>query len=241
MLKIIGIPQNRERVFIVSIRKDIDKGTFYFPQKEELLWKLKDFLEINVDSKYYLTEKGVGRLIRKDNKLIRELKNPTVSACIIANYHKLGGRDQQYILKNKVKRVTGLYDTDKSKHQTGSIYDINGISPTLTDMSRGGLKQPLVLINEGTSKGYTEASIGDSINISYSYNINKRGRVGKAISNTITTSPNMATIDFINDNYAIRKLTPLECWKLMGFSMNDFYNAKSVKISDTQLYRQARK
>lgn len=241
MLKIIGIPQNRERVFIVSIRKDIDKGTFCFPQKEDLLWKLKDFLEVNVDSKYYLTEKGIGRLIRKDNKIIREKKTPDISACIIANYYKLGGREQQYILKNKVNRITGIYDTKKSKHQTGSIYDINGISPTLTDMSRGGLKQPLVLINEGTLKGYTEASVGDTINISYPYNINKRGRVGKEISNTITTSPTMATIDFINNNYAIRKLTPLECWQLMGFNIDDFYKAKSVKISDTQLYRQARK
>ncbi len=241
MLKIIGIPQNRERVFIISIRKDIDKGTFYFPPKEELLWKLKDFLETNVDNKYYLTEKGIGRLVKKDNKIIREKKNPDISACIIANYYKLGGRDQQYILKNKVNRITGIYDTDKEKHQTGSIYDINGISSTLTDMSRGGLKQPLILINEGTVKGYAEASIGDSINISYPYNINKRGRVGKEISNTITTSPTMATINFINEKYFIRKLTPLECWRLMGFSIDDFNKAKFAKISDTQLYRQARK
>lgn len=241
MLKIIGIPQNRERVFIVSIRNDIDKGTFCFPQKEELLWKLKDILEENVDNKYYLTEKGLGRLIKKDNKIIREMKNPDISACIIANYYKLGARDQQYILNNKVDRITGIYDTDKEKHQTGSIYNINGISPTLTDMSRGGLKQPLILINEGTKKGYAEASIGDSINVSYPYNINKRGRVGKEISNTLITSPTMATIDILNNKFSIRKLTPLECWKLMGFSLNDFNKAKSIKTSDTQLYRQARK
>lgn len=205
------------------------------------MWKLKDFLEENVDEKYYLTKKGIGRLIRKDNKIIREMKNPDISACIIANYYKLGGRDQQYLLSNKINRITGLYDTSKVKHQTGSIYDINGVFPTLIDMSSGGLKQPLILINEGTVKGYAEANIGDSINISYPYNINKRGRVGKEISNTITTSPNMATIDFINKKYAIRKLTPLECWRLMGFSAYDFYKAKSAKTSDTQLYRQARK
>lgn len=51
-----GIPQNRERVFTVSIRKDFDIN-FKFPPKQELLLKLKDLLEKDVDEKYYLTEK----------------------------------------------------------------------------------------------------------------------------------------------------------------------------------------
>ena len=51
-----GIPQNRERVFVVSIRKDIDKGNFEFPPKQELKLKLKDMLEDEVDEKYYLTK-----------------------------------------------------------------------------------------------------------------------------------------------------------------------------------------
>lgn len=50
-----GIPQNRERVFIVSIRKDIDTGFFKFPEPHELKLKLKDLLESVVDEKYYLT------------------------------------------------------------------------------------------------------------------------------------------------------------------------------------------
>ena len=58
-----GIPQNRERVFIISIRKDIDKG-FSFPQPIPLTLKLKDLLEDEVDEKYYLSEKGTDGLIR---------------------------------------------------------------------------------------------------------------------------------------------------------------------------------
>ena len=50
-----GIPQNRERVFIISIRKDIDNGKFIFPEKIQLQLKLKDLLEEVVDNKYYLT------------------------------------------------------------------------------------------------------------------------------------------------------------------------------------------
>lgn len=84
-----GIPQNRERIFIISIRNDIAKSNFSFPHKVPLMWKLKDFLEEKVDEKYYLTEQGIGRLIKKNNKLIRESKTPNISACIIAGYHKM--------------------------------------------------------------------------------------------------------------------------------------------------------
>ena len=293
-----GIPQNRERVFIVSIRNDIAKSNFCFPQKVPLLWKLKDFLEDKVDEKYYLTEKGIGRLIKKNNKLIRESKNPNVSACIIAGYHKMDGRNSQYIsVPTDIQRIGGLYDTEKKTRQAGSIYNINGISPTLTTM------------------GYVEAQVGDSINISYPKSLTKRGRVGKEVSQTILTSPSMATLEKIDkpinilhnkisiqdrvydtDGIAtsivasnfrgniaekrmfnpynnkeitdiaptqttscgsttssaailisedgtqcmrIRKLSPLECWRLMGFDDEDFYKAQSAGVSDTQLYRQA--
>jgi len=271
-----GIPQNRERVFIISIRQDIDKGTFCFPQKEQLLLKLKDLLETNVDNKYYLTEKGIGRLIKKNNKIIREMKNPNVSACIIAGYHKMDGRNSQYIAdkNDTVQRIGGIYDNEERTHQAGSIYDPKGISPTLVDMSRGGFKQPMVLVNEGTHKGYSEATVGDSINISYPSNINKRGRVGKELAQTIMTAPNIATLEMFNpynnkqitdiaptqtancgsttssatvliseDNkyyLRIRKLIPLECFRLMGYDDSDFYKAKNIGISDTQLYRQCR-
>ena len=312
-----GIPQNRERVFIISIRKDIDNGKFIFPEKIQLQLKLKDLLEEVVDNKYYLTEKGIGRLIKRNNKLIRNNENPDVSSCIIAGYHKMDGRNNQYISEeNKPKRIGGIYDTDERKRQAGGIYDPNAISPTLTTMFPGGDKQPFVLVNEGTKKGSSEAREGDSINISYPNNMKKRGRVGKEVSQTILTSPNMAVVENANkpiclnankkvsiqdriydeegisatvtasefrpkiaerkmfnlyndkeikdiaptqttncgsstssaavlisengSNYLkIRKLTPLECWRLMGFDDEDFYKAKNVGISDTQLYRQA--
>ena len=54
-----GVPQSRDRVFTISIRKDIDKGSFKFPEKQELKIKLKDLLENIVDEKYYLTERAI--------------------------------------------------------------------------------------------------------------------------------------------------------------------------------------
>lgn len=209
------------------------------------MWKLKDFLEDNVEEKYYLSEKAIGRLIKKNNKLTRDLKNPEVSSCLISGYHKMDGKKNQYITENINIRNN----------------------------------QPFVLVREGTKKGYSEARQGDSINISYPSSTTKRGRVGKGVSQTILTSPNMATLitekrmfnPYNNKEITdiaptqttscgcttssaailiaedgksymrIRKLTPLECWRLMGFEDEDFYKAKSVGISDSQLYRQARK
>ena len=309
--KNFGIPQNRERVFIVSVRNDIAQNNFCFPQEIPLLRKLKDLLEDNVDEKYYLSENAIGRLIKKNNRLIRNLENPDVSSCIIAGYYKVDGRNNQYISDNKVQRIIGIYDSENKTHQAGSIYNPIGISPTLTTMSSGGNKQPFILVHEGTKKGYSEAREGDSINIAYPNNISKRGRVGKNVSQTILTSPNIAVLEnnkefsqpkvqdriydsngiyptviasgfkpkiaerkmfnsfnnkmitdiaptqtcscgnvtstaaiLVSEDFKtymrIRKLTPLECWRLMGFDDKDFYKAKSVGISDTQLYKQAR-
>ena len=153
-------------------------------------------------------------------------------------------------------------------------------------MAGGGNKQPFVLVREGTKQGYMPAKEGDSINISYPNNTKKRGRVGKELSQTILTAPNIAVLSnnikpnvvekkmfnpfnnkeiidiaptqtaacgctsssaaiLISENgesfMRIRKLTPLECWRLQGFDDTDFYKAKLVGVSDTQLYRQARK
>ena len=309
--KNFGIPQSRERVFIVSVRNDIAQNNFCFPQEIPLLRKLKDLLEDNVDEKYYLSENAIGRLIKKNNRLIRNLENPDVSSCLIAGYYKVDGRNNQYISDNNVQRITGIYDSENKTHQAGSIYNPIGISPTLTTMSSGGNKQPFILVHEGTKKGYTEAREGDSINIAYPNNISKRGRVGKNVSQTILTSPNIAVLEnskefsqpkvqdriydsngiyptviasgfkpkiaerkmfnsfnnkmitdiaptqtcscgnvtstaaiLVSEDFKtymrIRKLTPLECWRLMGFDDKDFYKAKSVGISDTQLYKQAR-
>ena len=57
-----GIPQHRERVYTISIRKDIDKGNFKFPEKEKLKLRLKDLLEEEVDEKYYLSDEQVKRI-----------------------------------------------------------------------------------------------------------------------------------------------------------------------------------
>ena len=190
-----GVPQNRERVFVVSIRKDIDKCSFNFPDKQFLKIRLKDLLEDNVDEKYYLSDKALGRLIKHSNKIIKKQENPSVSSCLVAGYYKMGARDEQYIKDDKVRRITGVFDSENKQHQAGSIYDKSGLAPTLTSASGGNI-QPHILVNEGTKLGVTKAVDGDSINVSYPNNTKKRGRVGKQVSQTILASNNnMATLE----------------------------------------------
>ena len=67
-----GIPQNRERVFVISVRKDIDKGDFNFPEGFDNGVRLRDLLESEVDEKYYISQD-------KTEKLLEQLKDKQIS------------------------------------------------------------------------------------------------------------------------------------------------------------------
>lgn len=121
--------------------------------------------------------------------------------------------------------------------QVGRVYGTDGISPTLNTMQGGG-REPKIAIKEATKKGYAEATIGDSINLEQPNSKTRRGRVGKGIANTLTTSCNQATLDVEKGKIRIRKLTPRECWRLQGFPDESFNRAEKVN-SNSQLYKQA--
>lgn len=92
-----------------------------------------------------------------------------------------------------------------------------------------------VAIRTANRQGYDMATDGDGVDLSYPQSKTKRGRVGHGVSKTLMGADSMGTID----NYRIRKLTPKECWRLMGFSDDDFEKAQSAGISNSQLYKQA--
>lgn len=92
-----------------------------------------------------------------------------------------------------------------------------------------------VIIPEATKKGYAIAFYGDGVNLSYLDSGTRRGRVGKQCSHTLLCNDNNGVIEI---DSRIRKLTPLECWRLMGFTDEDFYKAAKVN-SNSQLYKQA--
>ena len=223
-----GIPQNRERVFTISIRKDINK-LFTFPPKQELKLKLKDMLEDEADEKYYLSDEQISR-IKTSTYIQNQRRIQEKEYC-----DTLCARDWKDPKCVEVNRKYGVFDTEKSKHQAGSVYDENGLSPTL-DTMQGGWRQPCIEIKEATKQGYKEAYEGDGVNIS-SRMKHQRGNVQKESIQTLTTSVGNERGVVLND-LRIRKLTPCECWALMGFDKTDFEKAAKVN-SNTQLYKQA--
>ena len=134
-------------------------------------------------------------------------------------------------------KILQVAKTECRFDQESRVYGVNGISPTLAARDSQGPKK--ILISQATKKGYIEMEVPGVCDLSYPNSKTRRGRVqekGK-ISPTLTASEN--GISYINKEYRVRKLTPLECWRLMAFTDEDFYKAKNIGISNSQLYKQA--
>ena len=235
-----GIPQRRERVFAVSVRKG--KGGYSFPNPIPLEKKFRDFLETEVEEKYFLRKETFEYLKNHSEECrVKGLGyrfNPVVrEECEIANtitteIGKLRLGDN-FIQEKTCKQVGKLVGSKwDNRENISRVYDSNSLCPTIT-AGGGGHHEVKIVVPEATKKGYAIAEKGDSIDISY-INQNKcRARVDKERAHTITTSPQIGTLT----EHGVRKLTPRECWRLMGFTDIDFDKAQAV-CSDTQLYKQ---
>ena len=94
---------------------------------------------------------------------------------------------------------------------------------------------PLMKVRNGTKQGFDTAGPGDGINLAFPQSKTRRGRVGKGCSQTLDTNCNMGTID----GYRIRRLTPLECFRLQGFPDDMVHKAKEIGLADSHLYKMA--
>lgn len=202
-----GVPQNRERVFMVSILGD---ASFHFPKPFTLKKRLKDVLEKDVDESFYLSTRLINTFIRR-----------TVEA-------KNKGNGFAFIIRdgNDIAAVI--------KCRSGSQIEDNYI------------KENKIKIKNATKKGYVEIPIGGVFDASYPESNTRRGRVQQNghISPTLTSQGEPpcyfegVTNEIIN-NYRIRKLTPRECFRLMGVSEEDIDKIQSSGISNTQQYKMA--
>lgn len=195
-----GIPQNRERVFVIAIRKDVDCCSYEFPKPFDNGLRLKDILEENVDDKFYLSEEVTKKFKYKESgvnvKQVGWLKKSESGTEHQSNivYSDKGYARTLVAVEYKsplkiLKKVGQIYGTEKEPNpQTGRIYDEYGLFPTI-DSNGGGNRMPKILKNE--------------------------------------------------DKIKIRKLTPRECFVLMGLTFDDCDKSKNIGISNTHLYRQA--
>ena len=144
-----GIPQNRERVFIISIREDLDMG-YEFPEPFPLQLRLKDMLDTEVDEKFYLSEKCINGFVRhrerheaKGTGFKWDVRDPDgVASCLRAN-SSLAPTDNT-IDAEKIKQVGQLYP-NSGNPQAGRVYDADGISPAM-DTCSGGNRMPKVAV-----------------------------------------------------------------------------------------------
>ena len=120
-----------------------------------------------------------------------------------------------------------------NKRQNGRRFkEDNDPMFTLTSQDRHG-----IAVREATKKSYSIAKKGDSVNTSYPNSKTRRGRVGKQVAQTLQAGE--VNQGVVTNEIRIRKLTPLECWRLQGFTEEQFYKAKNSGVSKSQLYKQA--
>ena len=195
-----GIPQNRERVFVVGIRNDlILEKEFEFPLPVELKTTMKDFLLDNVSGKYYLPTKGV-------NYVTSDLN-----------------------LKKKYTQIDGDVALCQTKNQQFNwhgdfvfVEENTNMTQTMEDLEKYFLSEKVrkYVLETGTKGFYAKPETDLDVARPLLTTMHKMHRAG--VDNYVTTDGRL------------RKLTPRECLRLMGFS-----DSFEIAVSDTALYQQA--
>ena len=234
-----GIPQNRRRCFMISL---LGEYTYHFPSKIKLTKKLKDMLESNVDEKYYLSSIDISRISnwKAQQKPLENIisSQDTNKVCPTLTARGAGEEHSGMILVSNDDNLTPCDYKSPIKianygngHHAKDIYDENGLSPTITTGNHG-LGQAIAIKN-ATKQGYLLATDGDGIDISTRMQYH-RGNVQKNTCQTLTTmgGENVGVLS----NLRIRKLTPCECMRLMGFEDADYQAMVDAGLSNSAIY-----
>lgn len=255
-----GIPQSRARVWFVCFRKDIDTKTFKFPEPVELKIFIKDILEPQVDAKYYLSpllqERFAKYLEEKESKIVAMRSYPRTSSNDENREQQLEPRDDgcSNTITN-VQKDNLVYDRKGFDSRTKGFRE-SELSPTLsTKMGTGGNNVPMVLGNlyekggemgnvfstENVSPTITGYHKGDSIKIQEKTNVSISNCEPRECGWQEQISPTLKARDYkdpkiLQNKGQLRRLTPKECFRLMGF-LNDEINLEG--LSDTQRYKLA--
>ena len=214
--KDFGVPQNRERVFIIGHSRRY-RSRFLFPLSGE-----------NQPTSSQSVIK-IGNVNPSGNGMNGEVYQADGLAPTLTTNK---GEGQKIAIKSNTIKQFGVLQPNFN--QCGVVYETDGIAPTIRAYQGGGL-EPKIRVKEATSQGYAEAKIGDSVNLSHPNSKTRRGRVGKQIANTLLTGESQGVVE---PGFRIRKLTPRECWRLQGFPDWAFDKAQEVN-SNSQLYKQA--
>ena len=247
--KNFGVPQNRERVFIIGHLRGTS-GRKVFPLSGDGGSITCEQPKINKVGNIRKKGKSQSGDVVSIDSLAPTLCSTTTQKDPL-----------KVLIENEIKQFGIL---QPNYNQSGVVYDTDGISPTIRAYQGGGLEPKIIQrghgynkggeydiaptltsngyhennilrIKEATTQGYPEAEVGDSVNLSHPNSKTRRGRVGKQVANTLLTGERQRVIE---PDFRIRKLTPRECWRLQGFPDWAFDKAQEVN-SNSQLYKQA--
>lgn len=214
-----GVPQNRERVFVVSIRKDLNQ-TYVFPEPVPLKTLLKDLLEPEVDESFYLPKEKVEKLALNLNKDVSNTVRCGGGGSLDGKHtwDVVIAASQGRNLENPSSREAGLPTEQRIE------VNYSGVSNTLTIVQKDNLILQIGNIFDTNSFGGNPQA----------------GRVYSAEG----LSPCLNTMEggerqpkVLENGTRIRRLTPRECWRLMGVRDEQFDRLHG--ISKTQLYKMA--
>ena len=223
-----GIPQNRQRIFTISILGDFE---FEFPEPIKLNITMRDLLEEKVDESYYLSDKMLSYMMSTSKNGISRKE------MFERNFNKK--EDVAYTITTLAgNRASDNFICVKNNTKKGyqEAYDGDGIDlENLTSSTRRGRVQ-----HQSCQTISTQPNKGVVVLGNYSKSNYESTRVVDNNGICPTVKENHGSVYGTQDknNLRIRKLTPKECWRLMGFSDIDYEKAAQV-CSKTQLYKQA--
>lgn len=252
--KDFGIPQNRERVFIVSIRKDIEQE-FIFPEKQILKLRVRDLLEKDVPEKFFINTPNAIALARKIAEEI-ELNHPAVLRSVRTEYGKeiRTAYEQGEIHEKRANMREFECRPDDLCNTLTTVLKDNYIAEpvmrTVGDLGVGG-QRGRVFSTNGIVGCLSATDYKDPPKILQVGNIVKTGQFDNPQRGRIYDPDGLAPtlntcsggglepkfVDRSCVDVRIRKLTPRECFRLMGFADDDFDKIKG--ISNSQLYKMA--
>lgn len=233
-----NVPQNRERIFLLSIRNCNED--YVFPNEIPLTTKLGDLLEPNVADKYFLSGKLITCFssMKNRNGLIRGLRfrprgKKDEYAWTITTAPGSRATDT-FIIEPIPAAIRGRTDEDGNYKQQLELKK-DGNTNTLTTVQ----KDNVVIVPQNTKQGYAIAHVGDGIYTNRADS--KRGVVQRESIPTLKTSNKdiAVVVDDPTELISIRRLTPRECWRLMGWTDEDIDKAFKADVSETQLYKMA--